>query len=92
MIEQVRYNIDTYDGMRRITITPINQIIPGGNLYSTGVYKLSDGDVGLGEIVFDDEMKDWEYTGLGEFTYDESEEIAEFIREHEESQMVPVYR
>ncbi len=84
MISQVGYDIETVEGPIHITITPVNEPIPGGNFYSTGVYKLTDGTVGMGNIVFDDEMNEWEYNGIGELTYEEAEEIAGFIKNYKD--------
>lgn len=84
MINQVSYNIDTVDGPVHITITPVNNLLPNGDYFSTGVYKLSSGVVGMGDIVFDEDMDEWEYNGMDEFTYDEAEEIAEFIKNYED--------
>jgi hypothetical protein len=84
MINQVGYDIETTEGPLHITITPVNEPVPGGNFYSTGVYKLTDGVVGMGDIIFDDEMREWEYNGIGDLTYEEAEEIAEFIKNYKD--------
>lgn len=80
MTGQLIYTIYKDGEEHSITITPINQNIPGGNLYSTGVFKLAEGPVGLGDIIFDDKMHQWEYTGLGDLTHQEAAEIAGFIK------------
>lgn len=93
MIEQVSYALENEEGVRHITITPVNQVIPGGNMYSTGVYKLSEGVVGLGEIVFDEDKNDWEYTGIGDdLTYEDAEVIAKFILNYEDNKHDAVYK
>jgi hypothetical protein len=56
MISQVSYDIETVDGVVHLTITPVNTPLTGGNYFSTGVYKLSDGVVGMGDITFDEDM------------------------------------
>jgi len=84
MINQVSYDIETIDGLRHLTITPVNQPIPGGNYYSTGVFKLSDGVVGMGDITFDEQMDEWEYDGIDALTLDEAAEIADFIRNYKD--------
>ena len=84
MISQVTYDIDTIDGPVHLTITPVNQLLDDGNYFSTGVYKLTDGTVGMGNITFDVDMVDWEYDGLDELTYDEAAEIANFIRNYKD--------
>jgi hypothetical protein len=81
MIKPVNYNLYTPDKERIISIEPIVKTIPGGALYATGVFKLSDGEVNLGEIVFDDEMRQWEYTGMGDLTHEQASEIATFIQD-----------
>ena len=84
MINQVGYNIKTLDGTIHINITPVNQMIPGGDYYATGVYKLSAGTVGMGDITFNEDMSDWDYNGIGELTYEEAEEVALFIKNYED--------
>ncbi len=84
MINKVSYNIDTTDGWRHLTITPVNTHLPTGDYFSTGVYKLSEGVVGMGDITFDDDMIEWDYDGIGELTYEEAEEVAEFIKNYKD--------
>ena len=84
MTKPVTYSIFLDDEEHYITISPVIQTIPGGNLYATGVFKLSEGTVGMGDIVFDDDMEEWEYTGLGDITHDEAEQIADFIRSYKD--------
>jgi hypothetical protein len=80
MTEPTSYKIFKDDEDHTITITPVNQNIPGGDVYVTGVFRLTEGAVGMGDIVFDDDMKQWEYTGLGDLNHDEAAEIAAFIQ------------
>jgi hypothetical protein len=80
MTEQITYTIYRDEEEHSITITPVNQSIPGGDVYVTGVFRLNEGEVGLGDIVFDDNMKQWEYTGMGDLTHEEAAEIAGFIQ------------
>ncbi len=85
MIKQVSYNINRVDGPVHITITPVNNRLPNGDYFATGVYKLSDGVVGMGEIVFDlDNPDDWTYNGMDEFTNSEATEIANFIKNYKD--------
>ena len=84
MVNKVAYDIITTEGRRHITITPVNEPIPGGNYYATGVYKLNDGVVGMGAITFDEKMRVWAYDGIGELTYEEAEEIANFIKNYKD--------
>jgi len=80
MIKPTHYSIDLDDEKHLITITPVTQILPGSKVSVTGVFKLSEGATDMGEIVFDDNMNQWEYTGLGHITHVEAAQIAEFIR------------
>ena len=75
-----------FDGVdREIHITPVIQHLPGADIYyATGVFKLREGSVGLGEIVFDDDMREWEYTGIGDLTHEETGQIVHFIKTYEE--------
>ena len=84
MINQVGYDIITLDGPVHLTITPIIQTLPGGDFYDTGVYKLTNGTVGMGDITFNEDMSEWEYNGIGELTYEESAEVAEFIQNYKD--------
>ncbi|SDP59520.1 hypothetical protein SAMN05428975_1980 [Mucilaginibacter sp. OK268] len=81
MIKPAEYKLYTADGERDITIKPVNQTISGGTLYVTGVFKLSEGEVGLGDIVFDDDLREWEYTGFGDLTHEQAAEIAKYIQD-----------
>jgi len=84
MVNRVSYNINTTDGPHHLTITPVNELLPSGDYYATGVYKLSDGVVGMGDIIFDADMNDWDYDGIGELTYEEAAEVAEFIKNYKD--------
>jgi hypothetical protein len=76
------YILQTGDEDRKITIYEINRPCPDGNLIAKGVFGLSEGVKTIGEIVFDDNMDQWEYTGMGNLTHDEALEIATFIKEN----------
>jgi hypothetical protein len=80
MTEQVNYTIYKDDEEHSITITPHYETQPNGDIYLTGVFKLTEGEVGLGDIVFDDKMKQWEYTGMGYLNHVDAAEIAGFIQ------------
>lgn len=84
MLEKAEYILVAEDGEHRIVIHPDNKCLPGGNWYATGIFRLTEGDVGIGDIVFDDDMKEWEYTGMGDLSRESAEEIAEFIRNYKE--------
>jgi hypothetical protein len=85
MTEATTLSIDIDGEEHLITITPGTKRIPGGDLYLTGVYRLSEGSRSMGDIVFDDDMNEWEYTGVGGLTHEEAEEIARFIQGYKES-------
>ncbi|MDB5004054.1 MAG: hypothetical protein JWQ34_2279 [Mucilaginibacter sp.] len=80
MTEPINYTIYKDNEEHTIIITPVNQNIAGGDVYITGVFRLTEGEVGMGDIVFDDNMKQWEYTGMGDLTHKDAAEIAEFIQ------------
>ncbi|MEP6612775.1 MAG: hypothetical protein ABJA76_12845 [Mucilaginibacter sp.] len=84
MIKQTTYHLDTIDGTVSITITPINELLPSGDYYKTGVYKLTNGVVGMGEIIFDETMTDWEYNGMDELTWEEAAEVAGYIKNYKD--------
>ncbi|MDB5017344.1 MAG: hypothetical protein JWQ84_2176 [Mucilaginibacter sp.] len=84
MINQTSYNINTSNGPVHLTITPINQLLSNGDYYVTGIFKLSDGVVGMGDITFNEDMSEWDYNGIDELTYDEAAEVAEFIKSYKD--------
>jgi hypothetical protein len=80
MTDPIYYAIYKDGEEHNITITPLNQNIPGGDIYVTGVFRLTEGEVGMGDIIFDDNMNQWEYTGMGDLTHQDAAEIAAFIQ------------
>lgn len=80
MKNELKYILETDDGPRVIKINTYNHAIPGNGTYATGVFALQEGNTDLGDIVFDDKMKQWEYTGMGNLTHKEAARIAEFIQ------------
>jgi len=85
MTDPINYTLYKDGEEHSITITPVNQNIPGGDIYVTGVFRMQEGEVGLGDIVFDDDMKQWEYTGMGDLTHEDAAEIAGFIQVNDKS-------
>jgi hypothetical protein len=85
MTDETYYILETDEEDRTITIRPVNQVIPGGDLYATGVYNLFEGAVGLGSITFEDpEFVNWRYDGWGELSDEEAAELANFISNYED--------
>lgn len=80
MTDQINYMLYKDGEGHNIIISPVTQNIAGGDLYATGVFRLSEGETDLGDIVFDDNMGQWEYTGMGDLTHKEAAEIAGFIQ------------
>jgi hypothetical protein len=84
MINQTTYTINTTEGEIPLTIIPVNSVLPNGDFYATGVYKLTDGAVGMGEIVFDENMDEWTYNGMDELNWEEAAEVAVFIKDYKD--------
>ncbi len=80
MKNELKYILETDDGDRVIKIYTHNHALPGSGAYASGVFALQEGKTDLGDIVFDDNMKQWEYTGMGNLTHKEAARIAEFIQ------------
>ena len=87
MMKPANYSLYTADGERIIAIDPITKTLPGGTLQATGVFRLKDGKVNLGEIVFDDNMRQWEYTALGDLTHEQASEIATYIQDRSSQEL-----
>ena len=84
MTQPMHYTIMLNGDEHHITINPVVETIHGSNKFVSGVFRLSEGHVSLGEIVFDDNMNQWEYTGEGGITHREAGEIADFIKRYKE--------
>ena len=84
MIRQANYTIETTQGTIHLTITPENAPMPNGDFYLTGTYELADGVVGMGKIVFDENMEEWTYDGIDALTYEEAAEVADFIKNYKD--------
>lgn len=80
MVNPINYTLYKEGEEHSITIKPVNQSIPGSDVCVTGVFRLNEGAVGLGDIVFDDNMQQWEYTGMGDLTHEEAAQIADYIQ------------
>jgi len=80
MKSELNYTLDTGDGKRSITIHSYNHAAPCSGCYTEGVFAIHEGDTDLGDIVFDDNMNQWEYTGMGNLTHNEAAMIASFIQ------------
>jgi hypothetical protein len=80
MTEQINYTIFKDNEEHTITITPHYETQPSGDIYLTGVFKLTEGEVRLGDIVFDNHLKQWEYTGMGYLNHADAAQIAGFIQ------------
>jgi hypothetical protein len=81
MTDPINYIIFKGGEEHSISITPVNQGISGGDIFLSGVFKLSEGEVGMGEIIFDDKFQEWEYEGAGSYlNYQDAAEIASFIQ------------
>jgi hypothetical protein len=85
MKNELKYILETEDGDRVIKIYSYDPAAPGSGSYATGVFALQEGKTDLGDIVFDDNMKQWEYTGMGNLTHKEAGRIALFIQEKKNS-------
>ncbi|MGZ3766725.1 MAG: hypothetical protein ACXVB0_16735 [Mucilaginibacter sp.] len=87
MVNPVKYHLDTENGERLINIEPVYEEIAGGDLFATGRYILSEGNSGSGEIRFDGDLFEWEWSGsnLGDEYIDN---IVKFIREYNEPELV----
>jgi hypothetical protein len=83
MTDPVIFSLDADGFERLITITPLLNRSTNGDLHPTGVFKLAEGSIAMGEIVFDDELKQWEYTGMGNLTHMEAAKIARYIRNYD---------
>jgi len=73
---EANYTLENEDEDRVITIRSVHD----GHLNAKGVFSLTEGIIDRGDIVFDDKMNQWEYTGVGDLTHEEAEGIAKFIK------------
>jgi hypothetical protein len=80
MKHPVSYILHKDSEVHKITITQTSQKFKDRDSLITGVYKLVEGKTALGNIVFDDQMKQWEYTAMGNLTHEDAAQIANFIQ------------
>ena len=80
MKNELKYTLDAGDGVRSITIHTHKHAAAGAGFYAQGVFAIQEGHTDLGYIVFDDNMKQWEYTGMGNLTHEEAAMIAGYIQ------------
>ena len=80
MADTLTFKLYRDSDVHTITITEVKEFIPGKNFVS-GVFRLTEGKTNLGNIVFDDAMRQWEYTALGNLTHKEAGIVANFIKE-----------
>ena len=84
MISQTTYTVNTIDGPIELTITPVNAQLGNGDFYRTGVYRRANGVVGMGEIIFDENVEEWNYEGMDELTWEEASDVARFIKNYKD--------
>jgi len=87
MVNPVKYHLSTTRGDRSITIEPVYEEIAGGDLFSTGRYLLTENDGTVGEIRFDGELFEWEWTGDENPGNDSIFQVVNFIREYNEPEL-----
>ncbi len=80
MKTELKYTLDAGHGIRSISIHAHKYAAAGSGFYAKGVFALQEGDTDLGDIVFDDKMMQWEYTGMGNLTHEEAAMIAGYIK------------
>jgi len=80
MKHPINYMLYKDNEEHKITITQTDQKFKDRDSHITGVYKLAEGRTALGNIVFDDQMKQWEYTAMGNLTHEDAALIAGFIQ------------
>jgi hypothetical protein len=84
MTKPIHYSMMLNGEEHLLTITPVVETLHGSDTPVKGVFKLSEGHIAMGEIIFDDNMNQWEYTGMGDITHTEAAEIANFIRTYKD--------
>jgi hypothetical protein len=87
MVNPVQYHLETNNGQRLISIEPVYEEITGGDLFSTGRYLIAEANVGTGEIRFDGELLEWEWSGNDGLEDESISQIVKFIREYNEPEL-----
>ncbi|MDB5154499.1 MAG: hypothetical protein JWR54_3250 [Mucilaginibacter sp.] len=87
MVNPVKYQLDTENGERLITIEPVYEEIAGGDLFATGRYILSEGSTDIGEIRLGGELFEWEQYGNATLEEENVYHIVKFIREYNEPEL-----
>jgi|GEM_PF-3527998 len=80
MTDTLTFKLYRDSDIHLITIAEVKEVIPGKSFVS-GVFKLTEGKINLGNIVFDDAMNQWEYTALGNLTHKEAAIVATYIKD-----------
>ncbi|RVU01070.1 hypothetical protein EOD41_10670 [Mucilaginibacter limnophilus] len=79
MTEAKTIHLNTSGGTIELIITPVIETF-GGASYLTGIYKVHEGPVGMGEVMYDTETDNWEYTGIGDLTHEQQQQLVNFIK------------
>jgi hypothetical protein len=85
MNTSLQHDFNLSNRKHNITNTSLDSKIVRSCLSKNGVYRLTDGEMNLGDIQFDDEMAYWVYSGKGEFTRNELIVIADFIKDQQKN-------
>lgn len=87
MVNPVKYHLNTENGERLITIDPVLEEIAGGDLFATGRYILSEENTDIGEIRFDGELVEWEWSSNTMLRDENVNHLVKFIREYNEPEL-----
>jgi hypothetical protein len=87
MVNPVKYQLYTKEGVRLITIDPVYEEIAGGDLFATGRYILSEGDTTIGEIRVDGDLVEYEWNGNTALADEDVYQIVDFINEYDEPEL-----
>jgi len=87
MVNPATYRLYTPAGERLIDIDPVYEEIAGGDLFPTGRYLISEASGGKGEIRFDGDLIEWEWSGSGAMEGNSIDRIIRFIEEYNEPEL-----